>query len=351
MIGVPLAPRPIEALAQRHGGSIRNGAQGTVRRLVPIGIAAAGDLTVLLNARYVDDAIRASARGAFLLIDDSLANRGDVGGLPGWFHPFAAWAMAEVLDFGDAPANEAVVGSDCKIGPGVQLLPRVTIGSRVSIGAGAIIGAPGFGFATGPNNKMREIPQLGGVIIEDDVHIGALCTIAAGTIGPTIIKKGVKLDAQVHVGHNCEIGENTIIAAQTGLAGSVTIGMNVLIGGQVGIADHLSIGDGVRIAAKSGVIGDVEMGATVAGYPAVERQRWLRGLAELYRLAAIHVGENTGLPSVKSIKMGTSPPFDPTRAGATIPAPPEGGEESSSASPKPPSADRGGGKKPIPRDD
>src|SRR6185437_5627665 len=119
-----------------------------------------------------------------------------------------------------------------------------------------------------------------------DVHIGALCTIAAGTIGPTILRRGVKLDAQVHVGHNCEIGEGTIIAAQSGLAGSVVIGKNVLIGGQVGIADHLTIGDGAKIAAKSGVIGDVAPGATIAGYPAVERHRWLRGLAELYRLAA-----------------------------------------------------------------
>jgi UDP-3-O-[3-hydroxymyristoyl] glucosamine N-acyltransferase len=131
---------------------------------------------------------------------------------------------------------------------------------------------------------VREIPQLGGVVIEDDVYIGACCTIAAGTIAPTVIRRGVKLDAQVHVGHNCDVGEGTIIAAQSGLAGSVVVGKGVMMGGQVGVADHITIGDGAKIAAKSGVIGDVAAGATFAGYPAVERGRWLRGLAALYRL-------------------------------------------------------------------
>lgn len=285
MIGIPLAPRPIEALAQRHGGDVRNGVKGVVRRLVPITRAGSGDLTVLLNARYIDEALRASARGAFILIDAAFESRADVASLPGWFHTHAAWAMAEVLDVADAPEDAPVLGSDTKLGPGAHVLPRVQIGERVTIGAGAIIGAPGFGYATGPNNRSRPIPQLGGVIIEDDVHIGALCTIASGTIGPTIIKRGAKLDAQVHVGHNCEIGEDTIIAAQSGFAGSVVIGKGVLIGGQVGVADHLHIGDGARIAAKSGVIGDVPAGATIAGYPAVERHRWLRGLAELFQLA------------------------------------------------------------------
>ncbi|MDF2693157.1 MAG: UDP-3-O-[3-hydroxymyristoyl] glucosamine N-acyltransferase [Labilithrix sp.] len=316
MIGVPLAPRALGDLAERHGGTLRNGAKGTVRRLVPIGRAAAGDLTVLLNARYVEEAVHAVGRGAMLLIDESLAIRDDVRSLAGWFHPHATWAMAELLEAGDAPADQAVIGSDCRIGPGVHLLPRVRIGSRVTIAPGAVIGAAGFGWVSGPDGKAREIPQVGGVIIEDDVHIGALCTIAAGTIGPTIVRRGAKLDAQVHVGHNCEIGEDTMIAAQTGLAGSVVIGKGVLIGGQVGIADHLTIGDGARIAAKSGVIGDVPPGVTMAGYPAVERQRWLRGLAEMYRVA----GSGAPPPPPSAPRAGpTSPPFDPARA-ATIPA-------------------------------
>ena len=286
MIGVPLAPRPLEELARLHGGELRNGARGLVRRLASIKHAGEGDLTILSSPRYVEEAAGAAGRGALLLVDEALASRSDVRSLPGWFHPHAPWAMAEILDGVEAAPAEPVIGPGCVIGPGAQILPGVRLGARVTIAPGAVVGAPGFGFATGPCGRSRSIPQLGGVILEDDVHVGALASIAAGTIGPTILRRGVKLDAQVHVGHNCEIGEGTIIAAQTGIAGSVVIGKGVLVGGQVGIADHVTIGDGARLAAKSGVIGDVAAGSTVAGYPAVERQRWLRGLAELYRLAA-----------------------------------------------------------------
>lgn len=286
-VGVPLAPRAIGELAKLHGGTLRNigeaRAAGLVERLVPTPRASAGDLTILLDVRYIDDALRAVDRGATVLVDEKLAARDEMRSLPGWFHTHAAWAMAELLASSALEEEPPTVGAGSRIGMGVQLLPRVRIGKRVTIAPGAVIGAPGFGWVTGPDGRTREIPQLGGVVIEDDVHVGALCTVAAGTIGPTILRRGVKLDAQVHVGHNCEIGEGTIIAAQTGLAGSVVIGKGVLIGGQVGIADHLRIGDGARIAAKSGVIGDVAPNMTVAGYPAVERQRWLRGLAHLYR--------------------------------------------------------------------
>jgi UDP-3-O-[3-hydroxymyristoyl] glucosamine N-acyltransferase len=287
MVGIPIAPRTLHELAQRHGGTLRNGRESSVvRRIAPVAHAAAGEIAPLFAVRYVDEARAALARGAVLLVDQSLADREEIGALPGWFHPYAPWALAELLDLADAPAEEPVIGEGCVIGAGAIILPRVRLGARVRVGEGAVVGAAGFGFAAGENGKMRHIPQLGGVIVEDDVHIGALCTIASGTIGPTVIGRGVKLDAQVHVGHNCEIGEGTIIAAQTGLAGSVVVGRGVMMGGQVGVADHLHIGEGARIAAKSGVIGDVAPGATVAGYPAVERHRWLRGLAELYRLAS-----------------------------------------------------------------
>ncbi len=284
--GVPLPSPTLERLAEQYGGELRHDASGPVSRLVPTAQAGAGDLTVLLDARYVAEAVRASARGAQLLVSASLATRDEVKSLPAWVHAHAAWAMAGVLDGVVEPLEEPVVGRGSRISAGVHLLPGVHVGARVTIDPGAVIGAPGFGWAVGPDGLPRAIPQLGGVVIEDDVHVGALCTIAAGTIGPTILRRGAKLDAQVHVGHNCEVGEGTMIAAQTGLAGSVVIGKGVLVGGQVGIADHLRIGDGARIAAKSGVIGDVEPGATVAGYPAMERQRWLRGLATLYRSIA-----------------------------------------------------------------
>jgi UDP-3-O-[3-hydroxymyristoyl] glucosamine N-acyltransferase len=284
--GVSLTPRSIAELADQYGGRIRSGAAGIVRRLVPVRQAERGDLAPLLHARYAGDAVRAAERGALVLVDEAvLERRADVARLPSWVHPHAGWALAEVLGSVDVAAPPPVIGEGCRIGPGVQLMPGVRLGARVTIDAGAVIGSPGFGWVTGPDGRPRAVPQKGGVLIEDDVHVGALSTIAAGTIGPTIIRRFAKLDAQVHVGHNCEIGEGTLIAAQTGLAGSVVLGRGVLVGGQVGIADHVTVGDGAKLAAKSGVIGDVPAGAVFAGYPAVDRPRWLRGLARLYRLA------------------------------------------------------------------
>jgi UDP-3-O-[3-hydroxymyristoyl] glucosamine N-acyltransferase len=285
--GIPIPPRAVADLAMRHGGTIRHGASGGVRRIRPIARAGIGELAPVLAPRWLDEAAAAVARGAVLLLDESLAtSREDIAALPAWVHPNATWAMAELLDYADMPAEDAIIGPDCTIGRGAVILPRVRLGARVTVGPGAVIGAPGFGFATNAEGRTRHVPQLGGVVIGDDVHIGALATIDSGTLGPTIIGDRVKLDAQVHVGHNCEIGDDTIIAAQSGLAGSVVVGRGVLVGGQVGIADHVTIGDGARLAAKSGVIGDVPAGATFAGYPAVDRHRWLRALAELYRLAA-----------------------------------------------------------------
>jgi len=245
-----------------------------IHAIAPTAVAGEGELAPLLHRRHVDEAARAVERGAFLLIDESL----DVD-LPGWRHPFAAWALAELLDSADAPETPPAIAKSATIGVGAVILPRVRIGERVVVQAGAIVGAAGFGWARGPEGKMRAIPQLGGVVIEDDVFIGAGATIAGGTLAPTIVRRGAKLDAQVHVAHNCDVGEGTMIAAQSGLAGSVVVGKGVLMGGQVGIADHVVIGDGARIAAKSGVIGDVPPGATYAGYPAMPRVRWLRAIA------------------------------------------------------------------------
>lgn len=283
-MSVALSPCEVADLAVRHGGTVEPLARARrVRRLAPVHLAAEGDLGVLLHARYVDDAIAAAGRGAALLIDASFSGRSDLAALPVWRHPHASWVMAELLASAEIEKEEAVVGPQCRIGPGVHLMPGVRIGARVTIGPGSVIGAPGFGFVTSPSGAAREVPHHGGVVIEDDVHIGPLCTIAAGTMSPTVIRRGAKLDAQVHVGHNCEIGEDTFIAAQCGFAGSVVIGRRALIGGQVGIADHVTVGDGAKIAGKSGVIGDIPAGTTYAGYPAVERYRWLRGFAELYR--------------------------------------------------------------------
>jgi len=229
-----------------------------------------------------------------------------------WVHAHARWALSCLLDravavvrtgissratvedgvtIGANPSigpnavvfSGATIGADCSIGPNAVIYGCVRIGDRVVIGAGAVVGRPGFGWATGPTGEVRRVPQLGGVHIEDDVELGALVTVDAGTISPTRVRRGAKLDAHVHVGHNVDIGCGTMIAAQAGFAGSSRVGAGVLVGGQAGVADHVVIGDGARLAGKAGVIGNVAPGMVVAGYPAVERMRWLRSVATALR--------------------------------------------------------------------
>ncbi|MGC8928359.1 MAG: UDP-3-O-(3-hydroxymyristoyl)glucosamine N-acyltransferase [Myxococcota bacterium] len=167
------------------------------------------------------------------------------------------------------------IGDNCIVYPNVVVRERCVIGNDVIIHSGAIIGADGFGFIAGKDG-YRKVRQIGGVIIEDDVEIGANCTIDRATVGDTIIRKGTKLDNLIQIGHNVEIGEHSIIAGQSGVAGSTRIGNWVQIGGQAGIAGHLTIGDRVRIGGKSGVISDVQSEKEIAGYPAVERWEWLK---------------------------------------------------------------------------
>jgi UDP-3-O-[3-hydroxymyristoyl] glucosamine N-acyltransferase len=256
-----------------------------VSGIAPIEIAGEGGIAPLLSAKYAKYAEGAIARGAALLVDVSLAKRSEIadGNARVWLHANASWALADLLDRCDVAHDAAKVGAGSVIGANVVVHERVTIGQRVTIGAGSVIGRAGFGWAFDASKKVRAIPQLGGVVIEDDVVIGPLCTIDAGTLAPTRIRRGAKLDAQCHIAHNCDIGEDVIIAAQSGFAGSVRIGRGALIGGQVGVADHVTIGEGARVAGKSGVIGDIAAHAVVAGYPAVPHARWLRALASIYR--------------------------------------------------------------------
>jgi UDP-3-O-[3-hydroxymyristoyl] glucosamine N-acyltransferase len=143
------------------------------------------------------------------------------------------------------------------------------IGASCTIHSGTIIGSDGFGFAPLEDGSYKKVPQIGNVILEDHVEIGANSTIDRATLGSTIIRKGVKLDNHIQVAHNVEIGENTVIASQTGIAGSTKIGKNCIIGGQVGIVGHITIGNNVRIQAQTGVGRNIKDGEAIQGSPAL----------------------------------------------------------------------------------
>lgn len=160
------------------------------------------------------------------------------------------------------------IGDDCVFFAGVRIYSETVIGSRVTIHSGTIVGADGFGFAPQEDGSYKKVPQIGNVIIEDDVEIGSCATVDRATLGSTIIRTGVKLDNQIQVAHNVEIGAHTVIAAQTAIAGSTKIGKNCMIGGQVGIVGHITIGNGVKIQAQSGVGKSLKDGETVQGTPA-----------------------------------------------------------------------------------
>jgi len=165
--------------------------------------------------------------------------------------------------------SEASIGDDTTIYANSSVYSGCIIGRSCTIHSGVVIGSDGFGFAPKSENDYHKIPQIGNVIIEDHVEIGANTCVDRATLGSTIIRKGVKLDNLIQVAHNVEVGENTVIAAQTGIAGSTKIGANCMIGGQVGIVGHLKIADGVKIAAQSGVESTIENeGEIVQGSPA-----------------------------------------------------------------------------------
>lgn len=183
----------------------------------------------------------------------------------------------------------AYIGDGVVLGDGCQIYPKVTIyhgcrlGNNVTIHAGSVIGADGFGFA--PNTDGYEkIPQIGIVVIEDNVEIGANTCIDRSTMGQTIIHKGVKLDNLIQVAHNVEIGENTVMSAQVGVAGSQKIGSWCMVGGQVGFSGHSKIGDKVMIGAQSGVLGNHKDGEQLMGYPAMDIKQFMKCQAVIKRL-------------------------------------------------------------------
>jgi UDP-3-O-[3-hydroxymyristoyl] glucosamine N-acyltransferase len=193
------------------------------------------------------------------------------------------------------------IGDNCSVGPGCSVYPHVYIGDNTTVArgcilyagvkiyhnciigkectihAGSVIGSDGFGFAPQSDTEFMKIPQIGNVILEDHVEIGANVAIDRATMGSTIIRRGVKLDNLIQIGHNVEVGENTVIAGQSGIAGSTKVGRNCMFAGQVGIAGHIRIADGTKIGAKTGVAGNIkEANSVVLGIPAIDHKLFLR---------------------------------------------------------------------------
>jgi UDP-3-O-[3-hydroxymyristoyl] glucosamine N-acyltransferase len=180
------------------------------------------------------------------------------------------------------------IGDDCILQPGVKVHHDCILGNQVNIHAGTVIGSDGFGFAPDQNGNYKKIPQIGNVIIEDDVEIGANTTIDRATMGSTIIKKGSRLDNLIQIAHNAEVGENTVIAAQAGISGSTKVGNHVIIGGQAGLVGHIQIADGSRINAQSGVSKSIKSPASsVTGSPASDYIGALRIQALIRNLPAM----------------------------------------------------------------
>ena len=219
----------------------------------------------------------------------------------------------------------AYIGENTVIGKGCMIYPHVFIGDNVNIGdnticypnsvfydgcivgsncivhAGAVIGSDGFGFAP-ENGEYTKIAQLGNVVIEDNVEIGANTTIDRAVMGSTIIRKGVKLDNLIQIAHNAEIGQNTVMAAQTGIAGSAKVGANCMLGGQVGLGGHINIGDNTKIGAQSGIISNIKPDSQILGSPAIPIKTFMRSSILFEKLPDIYKTINRLEKEIKELK-------------------------------------------------
>ena len=200
--------------------------------------------------------------------------------------PGASVGPRTVIYPGSYLGRRVQIGADCVVWNNVVIGDNCILGSRVILQPGAVIGADGFGFVR-RKKKFIKIQHVGVVVLEDDVEIGANATIDRGTLGQTIICRGVKLDNLVHIAHNVKVGEHTVMAAQAGISGSTIIGKRVMMGGQVGTVDHLMIGDDAILIAQSGVTGNIPTGSKVSGYPARSHRGVLKAQAEIQHLTTL----------------------------------------------------------------
>ena len=195
------------------------------------------------------------------------------------------------------------LANNCTINPGVKIYHDCILGDGCTIHAGTVIGSDGFGFAPQSESEFMKIPQLGNVVLEDHVEIGANVTIDRATMGSTFIRRGVKLDNLIQIGHNVEVGENTVMAAQTGISGSTKIGKNCMFGGQVGLSGHLKIANGTKIGAQGGILGDVkDENTTIIGSPAIELRQFLKSSVLFKRLPEMKLKIDSIEKEIESLK-------------------------------------------------
>jgi UDP-3-O-[3-hydroxymyristoyl] glucosamine N-acyltransferase len=295
-------------------------------------IARSGDITFLANPKYTPQ-IRETRASAIFLNEEVHLDRDDIAVLRSK-DPYLAYtraltlfnpavevvpsihstavidASANVSDSCEIGAN-VVVGKNCSVADGVRIFPNVTVYDGVTIGANSVlhsgvsvrenceigenciihnnstIGCDGFGYAKDEEKRWLKIPQVGRVVLEDDVEIGANTAIDCASVGETRIKRGAKIDNLVQIGHSCTVDEDALICSQTGLAGSSVIGKRVILAGQVGIAGHLKVGDDAVLTAKSATSHDVEPGKVISGIPGFDNKDWLRSTAAYRKLGEI----------------------------------------------------------------
>jgi UDP-3-O-[3-hydroxymyristoyl] glucosamine N-acyltransferase len=320
----------LSELAEKTYSKIEQGdADLEINSAAGLDIAAAGDVSFLANPKYTPQIRETNASAIFLNEGVSIA-RADIAVLRATdaylaytralrlffpnaeivptIHPTAfIHETANVAEGVDIGAN-VVVGANCYVETGVKIFPNTTIYDGAKIGKNSVIhsnvsvrenceigancivhnnttiGSDGFGYAKTEEKRWLKIPQVGRVVLEDDVEIGANTAIDCASVGETRIKRGAKIDNLVQIGHSCTVGEDALICSQTGLAGSSVIGKRVILAGQVGIAGHLRVGDDVVMTAKSATSHDVEDGKILSGVPAFENKDWLRSIAAFQRL-------------------------------------------------------------------
>jgi UDP-3-O-[3-hydroxymyristoyl] glucosamine N-acyltransferase len=322
----PGPPWPLGELARLVGGEVAGDPATPIRGIAPLEGAEPGDLSFVTGPRHQAQA-EGSRASAFLVPPGvELSGRATVrvahpmlgvARLLRVFHPGPAPApgvhATAVVDDSACLAGDAtvmayvvvgpesavgsravlhphvVVGARCRVGEGSVLHPHVVlredvaVGRRVVIHAGSVLGADGFGYVFDGSGHQK-IPQVGRVVVEDDVEIGANVTIDRATMGETVIGRGTKIDNLVQIGHNTVVGADSIIVAQTGISGSCRVGSRVVLAGQVGLADHVSVGDGAQVGAQSGLHRDVPAGAQVLGSPARPAAEARRTMVALPRL-------------------------------------------------------------------